>query len=84
MALTYTQNYKDYLSEQNIHNAEARLKKVKDRLIIHKSELEVIYAAVNADANASAELKALASQANSFVNNIKYTEFITFVGNNLD
>ncbi len=84
MALPQTQRYIDYKNEHQIMQAAQRVIVVKDKLNTVKSDIIAIYNAVNADPNADADLKTLANQANNFVTNAAYTDFITFVTNSLE
>ena len=84
MALTQTQGYKDYNSEGIIYNSAASIIRLKNNLAGLKAALVVVAAEVAGDANADADLKTLAAQADNFVNNVKFTDFISFVTNSLE
>lgn len=83
MSLTHTQGYVDTEKEDEVFRMADRIKAGKDRLVTAKASLLVTTAAIAADANASAELKTLGTQAESFINNAKVSDFIDFVTNNI-
>ena len=84
MALTTTQGYKDFRREEIIYRTADVIIRLKNNMVLNKTEIENVYAEVNADANADPDLKTLASQANNFVNNVKITDFIAFVTNTVE
>jgi len=84
MALGFTQKYVDFQKEAAIFQASEQVKNAKNVLSSVKTQIEAIKAAVDANASSDADLITLADQANGFVNNAKYTEFITFVTNSLE
>ena len=84
MALNATQGYKDFKREEIIYRTADVIIRLKNNMVLNKTEIENVYAEVNADANADPDLKTLASQANNFVNNVKITDFIAFVTNTLE
>lgn len=83
MALTHTQGYVDGQNEDNLFKAAARLIAAKEKVVLVKAEVLNIAAVIDADTNASTELKTLATQAVSAMNNSKITDFITFIESNL-
>lgn len=84
MALTHTQEYTDNKKEDIIFDLAQRLIALKNRLVTRKGELLSNSAAIAADPGASAELKALGTQSENFINNAKITDFISFIENNLE
>jgi len=75
------QFYKEYKWIAAIDGAERQLIGAKTQLASIKTQLEAIKIAVDADAVSTADMVTLASQANSLVNNSKYTDFLTFITN---
>jgi hypothetical protein len=83
MALTHTQGYQDSKKEDEVFRMAERIKAVKDRLLQAKVSLLVTTTAIAADPGAPADLKALGTQAEGFINNSKISDFIDFVTNNI-
>ena len=77
------QFYKEFQWVQGVDGAERQLIGIKTKLTMIKSQLEAIKAEVDAEGDSTADMITLANQANSLVNNVKYTDLITFLENNL-
>ena len=84
MALTHTQSWIDDEKESKIFTEINRLISGKNRLVTIRTNLLSLSAAINADANANANLKTLATQIEGAMNNAKITEFISFIASNLE
>lgn len=80
---TKPQFYVEYKWIHAIDGAEKQVLNAALQLSSIKTSLENIKADVDADVNATADMVTLAGLGNSLVNNAKYTEFITFIQNNL-
>ena len=83
MALVHTQNYKDYSKEQRIYTLAERFIQERIRLESYRTDLLATAAEIQADSNADADLKTLATQAQTFGNHVKVTDFISFVSANI-
>ena len=77
------QFYQEYKWVSRVEATEGQIIRAKETLVICKAQLEAVKIAVDADAEATAEMITLANQANSFVNNAKYTDLIVFIEANL-
>lgn len=84
MALSHTQNYTDSRHEDDIFKDAERIVTLKNRLKDVRTSVITTATEINADANADADLKTLATQATSAMNNAKITDFISFIENNLE
>ena len=80
---TKPQFYQEYQWANSIDSQERQIIRAKSTLASAKTILEQVKAEVDADVDATTDMQTLATQANSLVNNVKYTDLITFLENAL-
>lgn len=78
------QFYQEYKRADVIQTQENRLKNLKAGLQNCKDAIEAIKAEVDADADSTADMVTLATQAYNLVNNATYTDFIAFLDSNVN
>lgn len=77
------QFFEEYQWVSAIDQAERQLIGAKTQLQSIKTALETIKTAVDADQDSTTDMVTLATAANSLVNNVKYTDFLTYITNNV-
>lgn len=78
------QFYQEFKWVGAVDQAESQIIGAKTQLVTIKTTLESIKSAVDADADSSADMITLATQANSLVNHAKFVDFLDFIQNTLE
>lgn len=84
MPLSHTPTYQEFPYENRIFEIASLIIRQKNKLKELGVRMNKLVVEINADESASADLKTLAAQAQTFISHAKVTDFIDFIENNLE